>query len=59
MNAIELLEREEKMFREKFYALSERVNKGEKKLKEHRDYYMHAEQVTCRLIELLIKEVGA
>jgi len=53
MNAIELLERERKIAQEKFYAYSKRVREGDKKMKEHRDFYNNSEIVISRLIELL------
>ena len=56
MNTIKLLERERKIAQEKFYAYSKRVREGDKKMKEHRDFYGNSEIVISRLIELLTKE---
>lgn len=54
--SISLLEQERKEAQRKFYEYSKRVQKGERKLKEHRDFYSNAEIVIGRLIELLKKE---
>jgi len=56
MNAIELLERERKIAREKFYAYSKKVREGDNKMKEHRDFYGNSEIIISRLIELLTKK---
>lgn len=53
MNAIKLLEQEKKIAQEKFYDYSKRVREGDKRMKEHRDFYGNSEIVISRLIEIL------
>ena len=53
---LDLLEKERKEAEIKFYQYSKRVREGEKKMKEHRDFYNNAEIVISRLIEILKKE---
>ena len=53
MDAIKLLEQEKKIAQEKFYDYSKRVREGDKKMKEHRDFYGNSEIVISRLIEIL------
>ena len=53
MDAIKLLEQEKKIAQEKFYDYSKRVREGDKRMKEHRDFYGNSEIVISRLIEIL------
>ena len=53
MDAIKLLEQEKKIAQEKFYDYSKRVREGDKRMKEHRDFYGNSEIVISRLIEML------
>ena len=56
MDAVELLKQERKIAEQKFYFYSKKVNEGEKKMKEYRDFYRNSEIVIGRLIELLTNE---
>ena len=57
MDAIKLLEQEKKIAQEKFYDYSKRVREGDKRMKEHRDFYGNSEIVISRLIEILTNAV--
>ena len=56
MNVLDILEQERKDAQDRFYDYSKRVREGDKKMKEHRDFYRNAETVINRLIELLKRE---
>jgi hypothetical protein len=58
MEALKLLEQELKISQDKFYIYSQKVREGDKKSKEHRDFYSNSEIVISRLIELLKKGEG-